>query len=294
MLRDLNVTRPATLDEALRVRADLGAAGLPIAGGTDVMIQLRVHPRPGVTLIDLSRLDALRGLAVEAGGTLVFGALATHADLAGSPEVRAGWTALAVACGEVGSPQIRARGTLAGNVANASPCADAVTALVGLGATARIASPRGTRELPVEDLIERPYRTRLLEDELITGFAVPAPGDARSAFVKLGRREALAISRINAAASVSVRDGVIAAVAIGVGSVMPRTERVRGAEDALVGLRPDHGAARTAGELVARRMIEVSGVRWSTPWKEPAVRAVVARAVAAAMGLGTTSGGGKR
>ena len=293
MLRDLNVTRPATLEEALRVRADLGDAGLPVAGGTDVLIQLRMHPRPGVTLIDLSRLDVLRGLSLE-GGALVFGALATHADVAGSQEACAGWTALATACGEVGSPQIRARGTLAGNVANASPCADAVTALVGLGAIARVASLRGTRELPVDELIERPYRTRLQKDELITGFRVPGLGGARSAFVKLGRREALAISRINAAATVSVRDGVITRASIGVGSVMPRTERVRDAERALVGLRPDRDAARIAGELVAQRMIEVSGVRWSTPWKEPAVRAVVERAVAGAMGLGMTTDGGDR
>jgi CO/xanthine dehydrogenase FAD-binding subunit len=284
VIREVKVVRPGSLDEALRALADLGPDGMPIAGGTDVLVKLRARPRPGVTLVDLSRLRGLRYVRLD-GGTLAIGALATHADVASSPDVRAGWAALATACSEVGSLQIRNRGTLAGNVANASPCADAVTALVALDAVATLASSAGTREILVGELIELPYRTGIRPGELITGLRVPAAA-AGSCFVKLGRRRALAISRINAAAAVAVDGGAIASAAVAVGSVMPRTERVREAEEAIAGRPADAAAARLAGEVVARRMIEVSGVRWSTPYKEAAVKAVVARAVAGAIGIG--------
>ncbi len=283
MIRGVRVVRPERVDEALRVRADLGPAGRLIAGGTDVLIELRRKPVQGLTLIDLSRLGDLKGVWEEDGGLRV-GAATTHEDIARSALVRQRATALAEACGEVGSAQIRNRGTLGGNVANASPCADGLTALVALGAEAEVASVRGTRRLLVEDLVERPYRTGLAPDELILAFHVAAQGGGSSAFVKLGRRDALAIARINAGCVVEVVHGRVARCLLAAGSVMPRTQRVREAEDAVTGAPATEDTARLAGDLVARRMVEVSGVRWSTPYKEPAVRAVVTRVILRAMG----------
>ncbi len=283
MLRGICIVRPASVAEALRMCADLGPEGRPIAGGTDVLVEWRRRPAPGLTLVDLSRLDDLRGVR-EADGALWIGALTPHEDLARSPLVHEHATALAEACGEVGSVQIRNRGTIGGNVANASPCADGLTALVALGAEAEVASARGTRRLAVEDLVERPYRTGLAPDELILAFRVPGQGKGRSAFVKLGRRGALAIARINAGCVVEVAGDRVARCLLAVGSVMPRTQRVREAEDAVVGAPPTGETAARAGDVVARRMVEVSGVRWSTPYKEPAVRAVVERVLMRAMG----------
>ncbi len=284
MIPGVRVARPATIQDALRMRADLGLAGRPLAGGTDLLIELRRRPAPGLTLMDLSRLDDLRGVRAE-DGTLWVGALTPHEDVARSALVRERATALASACGEVGSAQVRNRGTLGGNVANASPCADGVTALVALGAEAEVASVRGTRRLLVEDLVERPYRTGLAPDELILAFHVPVQGRGASAFVKLGRRDALAIARINAGCVVEVAEGRVVRCLLAVGSVMPRTQRVREAEDAVTGAPATNDTARQAGDVVARRMVEVSGVRWSTPYKEPAVRAVVARVLLRAMGI---------
>lgn len=276
MLRGIRIVRPASVPEALRLRAELGPGGRALAGGTDVLIELRRRPAPGLTLVDLSRLDDLRGVR-EADGTLWIGALTPHEDLARSPLVRERATALAEACAEVGSVQIRNRGTIGGNVANASPCADGLTALVALGAEVEVASVRGTRRLAVEDLVERPYGIGLAPDELILAFRVPDPGSGRSAFVKLGRRDALAIARINAGCVVEVAGERVVRCLLAVGSVMPRTQRVREAEETVVGAPASEETAAMAGEVVARRMVEVSGVRWSTPYKEPAVRAVVAR-----------------
>lgn len=283
MLRGIRIARPATVAEALRVRADLGPGGRPLAGGTDLLIELRRRPVTGVTLIDLSRLDDLRGVREENGGLWV-GALTPHEDLSRSTLVRDRATALAEACAEVGSLQIRNRGTIGGNVANASPCADGLTALVALGAEAEVGSVRGTRRLLVEDLVERPYRTGLAPDELMLAFYVPSQGSGTSAFVKLGRRDALAIARINAGCVVAVEGGLVRRCQLAVGSVMPKTARVREAEEAITGAPASGETARAAGDVVARRMVEVSGVRWSTPYKDPAVRAIVARVLLRAMG----------
>lgn len=283
MLRGIRIARPKSLPEALHVCADLGPDGRPLAGGTDLVVALRRHPKAGLTLIDLSLLHDLRGVREEEGG-LWIGALTPHEDIARSPLVRRQATALAEACAEVGSVQIRNRGTIGGNVANASPCADGLTALVALQAEALVASVRGTRTVAVEGLVERPYRTGLAPDELILGFRIEGQGAGRSAFVKLGRRDALAIARINAGCVVEVAHGRVNRCRLAVGSIMPRTERVREAEDAVIGAPATEETARLAGDIVAQRMVEVSGVRWSTPYKDPAVRAIVTRVVLRAIG----------
>ncbi|MBL6975566.1 MAG: FAD binding domain-containing protein [Deltaproteobacteria bacterium] len=293
MIRNVDIVRPRDLEQALDMRAELGEQGLPVAGGTDVIVELRGQRISGKTLVDLSRVEALKGITEGDDGILV-GALTTHEEASGSALLLDRATALAQACGEVGSLQIRNRGTLGGNVANASPCADGLTALIGLAGIALVASTTGEREVSVEDLIERPYRTGLGPDEIIVGFRIPrSAAGARSHFVKLGRRDALAISRINAACLIETDGATVSACQLAVGSVMPRTERVREAEAAVEGAPASGETARLAGEAVSRRMIEMSGVRWSTPYKEPAVGAVVKRAVLGAMGLGDeTTGAG--
>lgn len=283
MIRDVRVIRPKTLQEALKVRADLLLQGKPIAGGTDLLVELRKRPMPGLTLIDLTRLEELRGIRHEPDG-LWIGALTSHEEIAQAQIVKERATALAQACSEVGSVQIRNRGTIGGNVANASPCADGLTALVGLGAWTDVISVRGSRRVSVEDLVKGPYEVALGPDEIILGFFVPLQ-QGNSAFLKLGRREALAIARINAACVVEVSDGLISHCMIAAGSVMPKTQRVREAEAALLGKPATVESAQAAGDIVAQRMVEVSGVRWSTPYKDPAVRTVIRRVLVRAMGL---------
>lgn len=278
-----NVIRPTSLNEALQAIAEIGPAALPIAGGTDVMVQLMHHKGPLVTLVDLSRIDTLHKISFEKG-MLRLGALATHAEVSASTEIKHRFEALAEACAQVGSVQIRNRGTVVGNVANASPCADALTALIALEAVAEIASLGGMREVPVAELLEGPYKTRLRHGEVIVAIKIPDP-QARSCFVKLGRRKALAISRINAAAVIRIEGGEVTFARLAVGSVMPKTERVHEAEVAMTGRLPCSEIAHVAGEIVAKKMIEVTGIRWSTPYKEVAVKSVVARAVAGAMGI---------
>ena len=286
MLKGVDVVRARSLEEALSLMRMHKGSCMPIAGGTDVVVALRRHPRPGTLLVDLSKVGELKGVRLE-GDEVVIGALTTHQEAVESGILRIHARCLAAACAEVGSVQIRNRGTIGGNVVNASPCADALTALVGLGADAVVQSlDRGSRRLRVEELVAAPYKTRLEPDELVVEFRVKSHEAFACSFMKLGRRNALAISRINAACAVRLGDdGRIVEAKLAAGSVMPRTSRIAEAESALVGETPSGELAARVGEIVARKMVEVSGVRWSTPYKEPAVKAVIRRLLTSAFGI---------
>jgi CO/xanthine dehydrogenase FAD-binding subunit len=270
-----------TIDEALDGLERHGPSARPIAGGTDLMIELRRHGSPAATLIDLSRVAELAGIAIGANDEIRIGPLVTHAEATASPLLRRAAPLLAEACACVGSPQIRNRGTIGGNVMNAATCADSVPPLVALEAVATLRSPRGVRTLPVSALFVKPYVTRAVPGELLTGLSfAPLPAGATCAFVRLGRRNALAIARLSVAA-VLVRDaaGVIRDARVVPGSAFPTWRRVSEAERVMVGERPSAELFAAAGAIVARAMVEETGRRWSTEYKQPVIAALARRAL---------------
>jgi len=270
-----------TVEEAIDALSRHAPHGRAIAGGTDLMVELR---RPGTAmpaaLVDLSWVVELGGIA-RSGDRIRIGALATHADVAGSVLVRACAPLLAEACAGLGAPQIRNRGTLGGNVMNAATCADGVPPLIALGARATLRSTRGERKLPVADLYVKPYVTRAEPDELLTGLSFdPLPAGARSAFVKLGRRNALAIARLSVAAALACNSGgLIVAARIVPGAAFPTWRRITEAEHVLLGEQPSPALFAEAGDVVARAMVAESGRRWSTEYKEPVIAVLVRRAL---------------
>ena len=254
-----------------------------LAGGTDLLVELR---RPGAVwpraLVDVSRAGALGGVEERAGAVRV-GPLATHAEAAASPVLRRAAPLLAAAAAAVGSPPIRHRGTVGGNVMNAATCADTVPALVALGARLTLQSAAGRRALPVAEFFVKPYVTVARPDEVLTDVEFPAlPADARSAFVKLGRRNALAIARLSVAAVVRRGpDGRVVEARIVPGAALPVWKRVTAAEALLVGEAPTPERLAAAGRQVAEVMVGETGRRWSTEYKEPVVAALVRRALEA-------------
>ncbi|HVP40203.1 MAG TPA: xanthine dehydrogenase family protein subunit M [Candidatus Saccharimonadales bacterium] len=273
----------ASVEEACAaLRAHAGRARV-LAGGTDLLLELRRGdgPAPEV-MVDISRLEELRGI-VAGNGTLRLGPLARHAELAASEPVRRRAGLLAAAAGAVGSPQVRNRGTVGGNVMNAATCADTVPPLVALGARLTLRSAGGSRELDIADFFERPYVTRARPDELLVAIEFPAlPPCARSAFVKLGRRNALSIARLSVAAVVD-RDasGRITDARIVPGAALPVWKRAREAEAMLVGQAPSEALFAAAGRRTAELMIGETGRRWSSEYKEPVLAVLVRRALEA-------------
>ena len=187
------VLEPSGLDEAVEILADTDAHIL--AGGTDLLIKVkRGLLRPG-TVLSLHKIAALYCLSYEVGKGLYIGALVTHARVARSTIVREKFSALAEACASVGSPQIRNLGTVVGNVANASPAADTAPALLALGAEVIIRSVAGMRKVPLHSFFQGPGRTALGRGDIIEGLMIPEPlPGTSSAYLKLGRRQALEIS----------------------------------------------------------------------------------------------------
>ena len=171
-------------------------------------------------------------------------------------------------------------------MANASPSSDPVTALVALEAEIKLTSVSGTRVLPLAEVITGSGQTLLAPDEIITQVRFGRPGpETRSAFIKLGRRKALAISRMNVAVLARMEGERVAELRISPGCIFAAPTRVTAAENLLTGKTPTPDLIRLAGEAVSAEMVEKTGVRWSTAYKKPVIEALVCRALRTAFGL---------
>jgi CO/xanthine dehydrogenase FAD-binding subunit len=287
-MQQLQYSCPTTLEECLLLLQQAGASGMPYAGGTDVMIHLRErteHMRQIRLLVDLSALSELKGVYLDASGQLHLGAMTTHTEAATSSLLRRHAPFLAAAAASVGSLQIRNTGTIGGNVCNGSPAADTVTPLTALHAEAVVQSVSGTRVVPVPALYGR-GGIALTPGELVTEFVFPSFAGWQTSFVKLGRRKALAISRMNVAAALELQnDGTITGARIAPGCVFRSPDCVNRAEEHLIGKAPSRALFAQAGQLSSEEMIRRTGVRWSTEYKQPVLEALVERALLQAAGM---------
>jgi carbon-monoxide dehydrogenase medium subunit len=242
---------PSTVAEVLAILAGEDQDALVVAGGTDCAPRITGGELRPATLVDLTGVDGLRSVAevpARDGATRVeVGALVTHGELARAEGVLVSARVLSEACRTVGAPQVRARGTIGGNIANASPAADGAVALVALGASAIVQSQRdGRREVPLNEFFTGPGETVLRTDELVTGVALDRPsGGVSGVYRKAGQRNALAI----AVASVAVvHEPDAGTVRIALGSVAPKPVRATRAERVFA-----EGWQAAAGDAVSSR-----------------------------------------
>lgn len=281
-----NFIRPKTLGEALDFLAEKGEKAKIVAGGTDLLVELRGIPPGGKGpewVVDISGLPELKGIREE-GETIVVGAGSSHREVHTSDLIREGAPLLAAASAAVGAAQHRNIATIGGNIMNASPAADTVPALIALEAEAVLNSREGERVGKLSEIFVKPYQTDASPGEILTAVRFRRlPVGAKSAFVKLGRRNALAISRMNVAVVLFLEDGTVRGVRIAPGSATPMPERFAAAEKILIGQQPAGELFRAAGDAVAAEMVERSGRRWSTPYKEPVIAALTARALREAL-----------
>lgn len=219
---------PATIGEAVAALSDQEGDARPIAGGTDLTVLVRDGGVRPALLVDLGRVADLARIDVE-GERVTLGATATHDALMRHPTINERATVLAQAARRVGSPQIRSRGTVGGNLANASPAADVAVALLALDSSVTAESGEGgVREIRTCDLFSGPGETVLRQSELLTEVAFEVPSsDARSVYVKMGQRNALAIAIVSVAV---VHEPERGTVRIALGSVAPTPLRATEAE----------------------------------------------------------------
>ena len=277
--------RPRTLEEALLVLASDPLGFVPLVGGTDLLVRMKDGLRPK-GLLDLTAISELVGITV-ADGMVRIGAATTHAEIASSREVQTLLPALAEAAALVGSPAIRNRGTIGGNLANASPAADTVPPLLALSALVELAGPRGRRTVPVEAFAVGPGKTVRGPDELIVAVAVPVPGPmASSVFCRLGTRQALSIAKVSVALAAQ-RDGpCLRQVRVALGAVGPTVLRATGAEACLEGKEPSLEVLDEAAIKVQADARPISDIRSTEAWRRRMCGVLLRRAVLRLVGQG--------
>lgn len=205
-----------------------------LAGGTDLIVKARDGMVPPSIWCDLTGLPELRGVRWR-GGRIEIGSGTVYMDLIQAPLIVRHAPALVDAMREIGGEQIKNRGTLGGNLANGSPAADSVPALFSLGATVHTRLGARKRDIPVEDFATGPGRTVLKPGELIVAVSFPAREAVRGRFLRLGQRQANAISKISVAASLTLKNGRVDWAGIALGAVGPTVIRARHTEQALIG-----------------------------------------------------------
>jgi carbon-monoxide dehydrogenase medium subunit len=267
---------PRTLAEALSLLQTHGAAAKILAGGTDLLVQMKLGKIIPHHVIQISKISELHFLT--AGKGLRIGPLVVFRELEKSPFVRDKYTALFEAAHSVTSVQIRNMGTLAGNLCHASPASDSAPALIALGAQIRMISAKGTRTLPLEEFYVGPGKTHLLPHELLVEIHIPDTGSAAgSAFLKL-TRVAADLAKVNAAAFIEREKDVCRECRIVMGAVAPKPLRLKQAEEILKNKRFEENLCRMAGEKAAEEIRPITDIR-STAWYRQEVTKVLVRDV---------------
>ncbi|HUG31172.1 MAG TPA: xanthine dehydrogenase family protein subunit M [Candidatus Limnocylindria bacterium] len=246
----------------------------PIAGGTDIMVAItgELGPIPE-RMLDLSRIDALRGIALESNG-LVIGARTTYTEIRRSALCREHLPALVEAAATIGAAQIQNRGTLGGNIANASPAGDTLPILLAADAVILVGGQRGEREVAAKDYFVAYRKTALAPDELILQVRFPMPQGRELRFRKVGTRRAQAISKVVMA--LGWRDTGAQGwldVRVALGSVAATPIRAAATERVLEGARPTPEVADRAAETLAGELEPIDDVRSTADYR----RAVSAR-----------------
>jgi len=276
---DVAYIRPDNLSEALDFLNARGTESKILAGGTDIMVDLRSGELNTRHLLDVSRLGDLKKIEVL-DDKLIIGAAVTITELLESETVAASAPALAKAAHKFASRQIRNVATIGGNVAHCSPCGDTIPPLLIHQALAVVASPQGKRNVSIEEMASGPYHCSLQPNELITHFVLETrPPEVDFAdFKKIGRRQELAIARMSMAAMASRGDDrSISFLRFALGSCTPTPHRFYEVEDFLVGKVPTEDILWQAGKILAEKMLDITGRRPSAAYKEPAIQGLFMR-----------------
>jgi carbon-monoxide dehydrogenase medium subunit len=280
VIPEFNLVEPKDLASALAALDELGPAARALAGGTDLLLAMRDKGLPVETLVDISALPELHGIEVLGDGSLSIGAGVTLRQVETSPIVKRGWPVLAEGVSGIGSMQVRNRGTLGGNLCNASPAADSAPPLLVLNASVEIVSAAGSRVVPIESFFLGVGKTVVGRGELLKRVIVPAmkPGMV-AAFVAWGPRNAMDIDVASAAVSLVMGDGLTcteARVALGAVAAMPI--RAPLAETVLLGKLGDERIRKAADEALGNAC-PIDDVRSTSEFRCRLVPVLVRRAI---------------
>ena len=265
-LPDYRLRKAATLDEAVGLLADQPGSWRPLAGGTDVMVQLAAGALAHRQYVSLWGIRELRGIDVDAD-IVTLGALTTFSDIFRHDVLRSEFPLLGRAAAETGGIANQNRGTIGGNIANASPAADTPPALLVYDAQLELTSVRGRRAVSYERFHTGYKQMDLAPDELITAVRLPRRRGWHQHYRKVGARRAQAISKVCLAAAALVESGRIAGIRLALGSVAPTVVRAFGAEAILRGAAVGPEALERAGAALASELTPIDDVRSTAAYR---------------------------
>jgi CO/xanthine dehydrogenase FAD-binding subunit len=261
MAFDLTVFSPTSLDEAYELLSRHGSHAKIIAGGTDLMVSMNARKLAARQFIDIWRLNELRGVSDE-GETICIGALTTYTQLIKSPAIQQYIPALVEASRTIGAVQIQNRGTIGGNIVNASPAGDSLPVLAAFDAEIEIGSLRGVRQIGFNQFYTGYRKTVMEPDEIALAVRMPKlKSGERSFFYKVGTRRAQAISKVVMAVKVETTKGVINSINIGLGSVAPTVMRAVQTESLLTSATLDVPIIRQAARTISKEVAPITDVR---------------------------------
>jgi carbon-monoxide dehydrogenase medium subunit len=248
-MTNIGYLAPRTLDEAIGAFAAAGSAARIMAGGTDLLVQMRSGAvRPGL-IIDIKKIAEMTGIEETADGGFRVGAAVPGAVLAEHERFGKVWPGVLEAINLIGSTQVQGRASAGGNLCNGSPAADSVPAMIAAGAVATVLGPQGRRQLPVEEVPAGPGRTRLAPGEILVGFSFPPrPPGSGDAYLRMIPRTEMDIAVVGCGVSLRLNDGICAAARVSLGAVAPTVLLVEAAAKALIGTRLETAALDAAAE----------------------------------------------
>ncbi|QPF88224.1 xanthine dehydrogenase family protein subunit M [Bradyrhizobium genosp. L] len=238
---------PRSLDEAIGAFAAAGSAARIMAGGTDLLVQMRSGlVRPGL-IVDIKKIGEMTEITETADGGFRIGAAASGMALLEHPRFGKAWPGVLEAVNLIGSKQVQGRASAGGNLCNGSPAGDSVPAMIAAGAVVTVQGPNGRRELKVEDVPAGPGRTNLKPGEILVSFTLPPrPAGSADAYLRMIPRTEMDIAVVGLGVSLTLKDGVCTAARVGLGAVAPVALLVEPAAQALIGSKLDDAALEAA------------------------------------------------
>src|SRR6201993_1933879 len=246
-MTDIRYVAPQTLDEAIGAFAAAGSAARILAGGTDLLVQMRSGMvRPGV-IVDIKKIAEMTDIEETADGGFRIGAATSGMAVSEHPRFGQFWPGVLEAVNLIGSKQVQGRASAGGNLMNGSPAGDSVPAMIAAGAIVTIQGPKGRRELPVEKVPAGPGRTNLTPGEILVSFTLPPrPPGSSDAYLRMIPRTEMDIAVVGCGVSLTMKNGVCTAARVGLGAVAPTVLLVEAAAKALIGSKLDDAAVNAA------------------------------------------------
>ncbi len=272
-----------SIEQVIQILGEKKEHARVVAGGTDLLLELERGARKGLdTLIDITRIPKLDQISMDEDDVIHLGAMVTHNDCVGSKLIRTRAYPLARAAWEVGAPQIRNRGTVAGNLITASPANDTITPLMALGASVTLLSTRGERTIPLNEFYTGVRKSVMQADEMLVDISFPALKDTqRGIFIKLALRRAQAISLVNAAIILNLKNDTVRSASITLGAVTPIIAHAVEAENFLARKKLNEKNIAHAAELAMQAAHPIDDVRGSAAYRREMVRVITMRGLTA-------------